>query len=110
MKASKALRLFESAHREGAATCVVAAQLAAIEALREKVKREEAVQPKLALEEQVEAVQWASGNHPPQGVRLATAAETLRRLMDEGRRFTANGYYHSDLVAWLSSLGVEPKA
>ena len=40
MNTSDALRIFEAAHRDGVATLIVAAQEAAIEALREKLERE----------------------------------------------------------------------
>ena len=84
-----------------------------LDALREKAEREEKEQPKVTL--------FDMANHIQRGFTAAGACDvlpcpkcsaafnTLNRLREEGPRFAANGYYHSDLVAWLRSLGVEPR-
>ena len=83
--------------------------LLAEKAVRDAEAREAAAKPRVTLEEQISAIRGAVINYTPSHIdrAISAAADTLRRLKEEGPKFSAIGYYHSDLVAWLRSLGVE---
>lgn len=90
---------------------------AAASALEREAESEEKTKPKVTLAEMVDAVQFAIDNHDKfchcsadiKAPRLTAAADTLRRLREEGRKIVKE---HSDIecnaFSFLRSLVVEP--
>ncbi len=84
-------------------------------ALEREADAEEKAKPQFPLEIMAEHVSktargWACGNNPCKCCRAA--ADTLRRLREEGPQFASAVHlrcFHADLVEWLRSLGVELK-
>lgn len=96
--------------------------MAGAAALEREAEAEEKARPNVTLEEQAEfiASRAVAGpcscgrpNDPCEDSkrRFAAAAETLRRLREDGGKMLAHHQGgHSDIGRFLRSLGVEPKA